>query len=259
MALDMYKVLIAEDEIWVAKNLCRIVNWSDYYMQVEHIATDGIEALRLAKENLPDLIITDYRMPGMDGLELIRQYKEINPDAVCIVLSGYSDFEYVQKALRLSVLDYLLKPIDNVNLEETLLRAVAILHNSGNETNNSKISEASLDQMKMNPYISEAIAYIDDYYQQDITLSFLADKLSLSESYLSDMFSRVTNTTLSRYLASVRVEKAKQLLLYTDYTLEIIASRTGFKEYRHFLSTFKRLCEETPSQFRKKNSKEFYK
>ena len=255
----MYKVLIAEDEIWVARNLCRIVNWSDYFMHIEHVATDGIEALRLAKETLPDIVITDCRMPGIDGLELIRLYKDINPGAVCIVLSGYSDFEYVQKALRLSALDYLLKPIDNAHLEETLLRAVSTLKSNGFEIEHSKNSEISSAQIKMNPYISEVIAYIGDYYQKDITLSFLANKLGLNESYLSDMFKRVTHTTLSRHLAGVRVEKAKQLLLYTDYTLEIIASRTGFKEYRHFISTFKRLCSETPSQFRKKNSKEFYK
>ena len=250
----MYKVLIAEDEVWVAKKLSRMIHWPDYYMQVISIATDGIEALRLATEKSPDIIITDYRMPGMDGLALIEEYMRIHPNAACIVLSGYSEFPYVQKALRLKALDYLLKPIDKERLEETLLRAVAALQKNGTGVEASKNSDASLTTIKMSAHVSEAIAFVNDYYQMNITLSMLAEKLHLNESYLSDIFKRATNTTLSRYLAGVRIEKAKQLLLYTDYTLDIIASRTGFSEYRHFISTFKRLCAETPSQFRRRNS-----
>ena len=96
----MFKVMIADDEIWVIKNLLRLVDWSDYNMTIEHTATDGIEALNLIRESPPDMLITDIRMPGIDGLKLLEHCRDINPNMVCIILSGYAEFDYVYKGKR---------------------------------------------------------------------------------------------------------------------------------------------------------------
>ena len=259
----MYNIMIADDEIWIIKNLTKMVNWKNYNMEIIATSTDGIEALNIAIEKKPQVLITDLRMPGLDGLELIEKYMMINPKAICVILSGYSQFPYVQKALRLGAFDYLLKPIDPSILEEMLLRIASLL-----QKQNSTIAridlpcKSEIDEVyktKINAHVTEIISFINDYYQDDLSLAGVAEKFHLNVAYLSDIFSRTTNTTFCRYLANVRIDKAKQLLLYTDYTLETIADRVGFSEYRHFIRTFKRFNDETPSQFRQNQNGGFIK
>jgi len=252
----MYKALIVDDEKWVINSLLRCVDWSNFYIEIASTATDGIEAYSLAMEIKPDIIITDLRMPGMDGLELIRRYKLVNPEVLTIILSGYDVFSYAQQALRLNVFDYLLKPIDKSNIESVLLRAVSQLNSQNSSTQMPANISTALNDKKTNTYISEIVDYINDYYQDDLTLSNIAEKFHLNPSYLSDLFSKSMGLTFSNYLTGVRIEKATQFLLYTDYSLETIAEKTGFNNYRQFIRAFKRMCSETPSEFRNKNRKE---
>lgn len=259
----MYSVVIADDEVWVIKNLMRIVKWESFNMEITATATDGIEALNIVTERRPDILMTDLRMPGIDGLSLIEQYKKINPNAVCVMLSGYNEFQYVQKALRIGTFDYLLKPLDPNAIEEMLLRIATNLQEQSepifsNKEMNTEVTE-TVNKTKINAHVTEVIAYINDFYQKDLSLTSIAETLHLNASYLSDIFSKTTNTTFCRYLAKVRIEKAKQLLLYTDYSIETVSRRTGFRDYRQFIRTFQRLCEQTPSDYRNKQNGGFYK
>lgn len=108
----MHTVLIADDERMVRMNLRTLIERDSGGFRVVGEAKDGEQALQECLEHEPDLIITDIRMPGIEGLELIRRLSERNLDAEFLVVSGYSDFQYAQKALRFGVADYLLKPID---------------------------------------------------------------------------------------------------------------------------------------------------
>lgn len=108
----MHTVLIADDERMVRMNLRTLIERDSEGFRVVSEARDGEQALKECLEHEPDLIITDIRMPGIEGLELIRRLSERNIKAEFLVVSGYSDFQYAQKALRYGVADYLLKPID---------------------------------------------------------------------------------------------------------------------------------------------------
>lgn len=107
----MLRVVIADDEPKVNLLLQKIVNWEALGFEIVGTAQDGIHALELIKKEKPDLVMTDIRMPGCDGMELIRQAKEANPDILFIVVSGYRQFEYARTALKYGVEDYLLKPV----------------------------------------------------------------------------------------------------------------------------------------------------
>ena len=107
----MLRVVIADDEPKVNLLLQKIVNWEALGFEIVGTAQDGIRALELIKKENPDLVMTDIRMPGCDGMELIRQAKEANPDVMFIVVSGYRQFEYARTALKYGVEDYLLKPV----------------------------------------------------------------------------------------------------------------------------------------------------
>ena len=107
----MIKVVIADDEEKVCQLIMGLIDWESLGMRIVGVAHNGIEALERIKECKPDLIITDIRMPGYDGLELIRQTQEIKADVDFIIISGYRHFDYAQNAIKYGVGDYLLKPI----------------------------------------------------------------------------------------------------------------------------------------------------
>jgi len=116
----MLKVVIADDEVRVCSLICNLLDWPSLGMQIAGTAHDGLEAFRLVETEKPDVIITDIRMPAMDGLAMIGKAKEVCPDAEFIIISGYRDFAYAQEAIKYGVNDYLLKPVEKEELESTL-------------------------------------------------------------------------------------------------------------------------------------------
>ena len=114
------KVLIADDEIKVCRLIQHLVDWDALEMDIVGFANDGKTAYESICEKKPDIVITDIRMPVYDGLELIRRAKEVNPEINFIVISGYSQFEYAQQAIKYGVKDYLLKPLKKRELENSL-------------------------------------------------------------------------------------------------------------------------------------------
>lgn len=116
----MLKVLIADDESKVCQLIMKLVDWEALDMQVVATAENGIEALEKIKEFSPDIAITDIRMPGYDGLDLIRMGKELNSKMEFVIISGYRHFEYAQTAIKYGVSAYLLKPIKKDELTEIL-------------------------------------------------------------------------------------------------------------------------------------------
>lgn len=106
----MYKALIADDEEIIRSGLSRLLA-RDPDFEVAALAEDGEQALELAAERLPDLLLVDINMPFLNGLEFIERLEGVLRGAVIIVITGYDDFSYAQQALRLGVFDYLLKPV----------------------------------------------------------------------------------------------------------------------------------------------------
>ncbi len=107
----MIKVVIADDEENVCQLIRGLIDWKSLDMEIVGVAHNGVEALELIKTLSPDLMITDIRMPGYDGLEMIQRAKMIKDNLDFIIISGYRHFEYAQNAIKYGVSDYLLKPI----------------------------------------------------------------------------------------------------------------------------------------------------
>lgn len=116
----MIKVMIADDEENVCRLIQHLVDWDSFDMQIAEVAHNGIEALEKIPAVQPDLMITDIRMPGCDGLELIQKAQKLRPDLDFIIISGYRHFEYAQNAIKYGVADYLLKPIKKDELAAAL-------------------------------------------------------------------------------------------------------------------------------------------
>ncbi|OPJ56607.1 response regulator [Clostridium oryzae] len=119
---ELFKVLIVDDEPFVRQGLRELIDWKKYGYKIDGEANDGEEALEIIKRASPDIVVTDIRMPEMDGLEFIREAREfVKKDTEFIILSGYGQFEYAQKAIEYGVSNYLLKPIEEEQLIEILL------------------------------------------------------------------------------------------------------------------------------------------
>lgn len=123
----MYTVLVAEDEFEVREAIVSGTDWSSLGFQVTDSAENGQEAWDLFAKGAPDLLLTDIRMPFMDGLQLAERVKHDYPGTRVVILSGYDEFEYAQRALKLSVDEYVLKPFSTADLANVLAKLRAVL------------------------------------------------------------------------------------------------------------------------------------
>ncbi|WP_339315372.1 response regulator [Paenibacillus sp. FSL R10-2734] len=120
----MLTLMIAEDETAIRNGLVHMTNWEQIGIQFIGAASNGTEALEMIQANPPDLLLTDIRMPGIDGLELVSKLRTISPESICVLLTGYNDFSYAQAAIRSGAFDFILKPSNPEEIIQTLLRAM---------------------------------------------------------------------------------------------------------------------------------------
>ena len=106
----MYRVIIVDDEPVIRRGLRETIEWDALGLEVAGEAADGNEALKLVRDIRPEILITDIRMPDMDGIALIREIRKTDLNVKITILSGYSDYDYLKEAIRLGVDNYLLKP-----------------------------------------------------------------------------------------------------------------------------------------------------
>ena len=125
----MYKVLIVDDEPLILKGLRNIIKWEELGLEIIDEASNGIEALKVIENKIIHILITDIKMPKMDGLELIQAILDKNLYPKCIVLSGYDDFKLIKEAVKLGIENYLLKPVNVNELVSTLSNTMSKIEN----------------------------------------------------------------------------------------------------------------------------------
>ena len=156
----MLKILIADDELYISQLIYKMVDWEARDITVVGMVSNGKEALEAIEQHKPDIVITDIRMPGMDGLELVKYTKEKNWDISYIIISGYKYFEYAHTALNLGVEHYLLKPIDKMELESILNQICASIHEKKHLSNSKEWkSKAEKGEKMMRKHFLNSIIY----------------------------------------------------------------------------------------------------
>ena len=120
----MLKLLIVEDERWEREGLRDLFDWAAMGIGEVDTACDGIEGLDKALNMYPDIVVTDIQMPGMDGIEMSKRIREQLPDVRIVVLTGYDDFGYAREAILFRAMDYVLKPIEEDELQQTIIKVV---------------------------------------------------------------------------------------------------------------------------------------
>lgn len=137
--MELYKILIVDDEEEIRLGVIKKINWEKYGFKVVGDAQNGVDALEKVNNLQPDIVMTDIRMPFMDGLELGEKIQEIMPSTKIVIFSGCDDFEYAQKAIRINVSEYVLKPINSENLIEILKKLKCKLDEEYDEKRNIEV------------------------------------------------------------------------------------------------------------------------
>lgn len=151
----MLKVLIADDEPKIRRGLAQSVEWESVGMSVCGFANNGLAAIHAVDEKKPDICLVDICMPILNGLELIEKIHELNPRTVCIVITGYDEFEYAQKAVKIGVFDYILKPVNEKQLMDTLMRVKEYLEKRSSQE--KWLEQAEIMLKKSIPYLQERL------------------------------------------------------------------------------------------------------
>lgn len=155
----MYKVLIVDDEKYVISLIEKLVDWEKLGMEVIGSAGDGVQGVRMVEELKPDILIADVKMPGFDGISLIRKVREIDRDVRFIMISGHKRFEYAKSVMKYNVEDYLLKPIDKQELEDILekIRGELDQRAARRETENERNKRWDANRSLMNRLFMERL------------------------------------------------------------------------------------------------------
>ncbi|HTG72043.1 MAG TPA: response regulator transcription factor [Candidatus Udaeobacter sp.] len=123
----MYKVLLVDDERIIVEGISRKVNWNAYKTELAGTARNGLEAMAFIESHMPDIVISDIKMPGMNGLQLVEKVSEKYPHIAFILLSGFSEFDYARSAMQFGVKHYLLKPCNENTITDALTEVIAEL------------------------------------------------------------------------------------------------------------------------------------
>lgn len=240
----MYSIMIVEDEELVRQGLTSLVNYEQFGMKVIDQAENGRIAWEKFQAQPADLLLTDINMPQMNGLDLAQLVREKASSCHIIFLTGYDDFEFARKAIRLGADDYLLKPFSKADIEEMLGK----VKNKLDEERKKAQVETLVDQGHSTE-LEEAIH--SRLADSQLTLKDLASQLGFSPSYLSVLIKKKLGLPFQEYLIQERMKKAKLLLLTTDLKIYEIADQVGFEDMNYFSQRFKQVVGVTPRQYKK--------
>ncbi len=235
------KILIIDDEPKIRNGLSNLLTRREGW-EVAGAYENAADALKYLAVNQVDVMITDIKMPEISGLELIARIRERDKKTAIIILSGYSNFQFAQRAIELGVSRYLTKPTNPREL-------ICVLEETEKKLGGKQEKEEDSGKIP-NLFVQKAADYIKLNYSEKISIKEIADQLYLSPNYLSELFKKHTGKTFSEYLTEYRLEKACQLLDHAEYRVGDVSGMVGIHDGRYFSNMFKKKYGMTPTEYR---------
>jgi len=258
----MIKVIVIEDERILRMGLVMTTNWGAYGCEVIGETEDGIEGYSMIRRLQPDIVITDIRMPGMNGIEMMKELKHAGlSDTEFIIITGFSDFSYAKAAVDLGAQGFILKPIDDAEFDGVLAKTIEavrrkkkydqVMRNKPTQMAEFYDRSPAFENASGNDrYLKAAIDFIGEHINHNFTIKDIADHLHISESYLTKLFKNKTSFTFLEYCTNYRVKRAAELLTKKDVKVYEVAGKVGYQDSRYFSTIFKKWMGLTPTEFR---------
>lgn len=252
----MYKLLIVDDEPQILEGMKRTLDWASFGFH--HIETSETkdDAVSKAVELLPDIAIFDVCIGTDRGYEIISKLNELRLPTKYIIMSGYSEFEYAQEAIRCGVKDYLLKPVERSKLQKVIEKIIVEdLHGtldgmSGKDLNIDPILGIPYDCLSK--LTNRILLMVKAEYAQNITLKSVAERFRMNSTYLGQLFLKEAHMKFSEYLMAYRMLHAREYILTTNEKISSIAYSVGYPNLNYFYSHFQGYFGKSPSELRKK-------
>ncbi|MDQ8733085.1 response regulator [Paenibacillus sp. LHD-38] len=249
------RVIVAEDEDLIRNNLARKIEGLDEAVKVIGTAQNGKDALELVQSGQPDLLVTDIRMPVMDGMELIKHMHLYHPRVCKIITSGYADFEYARQAIQFGVTDYLLKPISAEELQRVLAKVKTAIERE-ESTYKENMKGMQNPGISTEEIVRRVQQFLRDNFQKEVSLEQIARNFNFNASYLSKLFIKHTGELPSRYLMALRINEAKYLLANRRHlSVKEVGEQVGYPDQFYFSRIFKQMTGCTPKDYLNENQK----
>ena len=255
----MLNVMLVDDELFIRQGIRLLINWEEYGYEIVAEAENGFQALQILEKEKVDLVFVDLKMPEMSGLELIESVRNLYGNRIqFIILTGYADFYYAKEAIRLSVRDYLLKPIQEQEL-------IGVLESFNKDYKQKKTSEnrfvpyeeirepdvrSEMDVRESGKILEQIEQYVQENYDKNLSLKSLSEIFYINNVYLGQIFKKKYGVMFREYLNGIRIEKAVELLVNTDEKIYRIAKQVGFSSVDYFINRFIQEKGTTPRRYR---------
>ncbi|HEX7715377.1 MAG TPA: response regulator [Bacillota bacterium] len=244
------KTVVAEDEELILNHIIKKIQQIDSGFVVVGAAQNGKQALEMIEEFSPDLLLTDIRMPVIDGLELLKNVALNYPYIKTIVISGYSEFEYAKHAIKYGVHDYLLKPLEPEELRKTLAK-IKISLEAETDFFKHRLPKNTPGSNSPEEIMAIVIQFIKENFTREINLNSLAQNFNFNASYLSKLFKKYYEETPVKYLLNLRINEAKHLLRSRpELDIKAVGELVGYPDQFYFSRIFKHMTGKSPSEFR---------
>lgn len=249
----MYRVLIADDE-----KIERMVLYKTLYRNLGDQCTifeaeNGREALEIYENERIQIAILDIEMPGINGIEVAQRIRERDRECCIIFLTAFDEFSYARKAITVRALDYLLKPYDESELllvveeamrmtDKSMGRSMPEPEDAGMPKNAGNVRQSIVFEM--------IERYIQENYQQDISMQDAARTMNYSEAYFCKLFKQCFGKNFTSYLTEYRMEAAKKLLAQPMVNVRDVGKAVGYGDSNYFAKVFKRITGQSPTEYR---------
>lgn len=276
----MYSILIVDDEKLTRDGLEQYINWNSIGIDDVCTASDGLQALEIAQKRSFDILMTDIMMPHLDGVELIRRYRRIDPGIHVILFSGHADADHLKKAINLKTDAYIDKPITLKNVSAVIKDVVWRMDqeksrkmeegpdDGGTEKSSAGYSADSLEIIRsilpnfgsFDSRVEQGLSFIaKQFYDCNLSVATVANHLGISPNYYSTIFKRETGMTIGEYIAEIRLANAAYLLQTTNMKLYEVSGAIGISDANYLSILFKKRYGVSPLSYRKTKNHAIYR
>ena len=246
----MFRVVLIDDEPLIVEGLRKVVRWEDYQCTVVGTAEDAEKGAEMIRTLRPDILFTDIRMPGVDGLTMLAGLRSEFPELQVTVLTGYRDFSYAQEAIRLGVARFLLKPSKMDEIREALVCMTSRLEHRVSEQSSEPEEKDEEKENAGSFLVNRAMDYLEAHYAEKLTLQEVADACYVSQWHLSKLLNRYTKKNFYDLLNTRRIQAAKELLADPSLRIGDIGEMIGYADPAHFARVFRKLEGMSANEYR---------